>query len=184
MTRIAAVPSARAGLVARIAYRISQRRYGQVMEPAQVYAHNGRVLATYAVFELLAERWKAADPGLKELAVQRAAQTVGCSWCMDFGTFLGERQGIPSEKLRDVARWRDSSAYNEDERLVLAYAEAMSSTPMTVTDDQVSELRERLGEPALVEVTAMIATENMRARINQALGLTSQGFCQVPVEVG
>jgi AhpD family alkylhydroperoxidase len=184
MARVAGVPADRAGVVARIAYRLSRRRYGQVMEPAEVYAHNSRVLATYAVFELMAERWKATDSILKELAVQRAAQTVGCSWCVDFGTFLGEREGVPSDKLRSVSGWRDSDAYDDTERLVLAYAEAMSATPMTVTDEQVAELRARLGEPALVELSAMIATENMRARINHALGLTSQGFCQVPVEVG
>ena len=40
-----------------------------------------------------------------------------------------------------------------------------------------------LGEPALVELTAMVAVENLRSRINSAFGLVSQGFatdCAVP----
>ncbi|MFF3356919.1 hypothetical protein ACFYWN_30715 [Streptomyces sp. NPDC002917] len=40
-----------------------------------------------------------------------------------------------------------------------------------------------LGEKALVELTTMVAVENMRSRAHSALGLTSQGFkdqCEVP----
>ncbi|MFD4829099.1 hypothetical protein ACFWPV_04445 [Streptomyces uncialis] len=45
----------------------------------------------------------------------------------------------------------------------------------------------RLGEAAFVELTAMVAVENLRSRMNAALGLTSQGFkdsCEVPAAVG
>lgn len=41
----------------------------------------------------------------------------------------------------------------------------------------------RLGEPAFVALTAMVAPENRRSRVNSAFGLTSQGFaeaCRVP----
>jgi alkylhydroperoxidase family enzyme len=60
--------------------------------------------------------------------------------------------------------------------MVLAYAEAASGTPMTVTDDMVAELRQHLDDAALVQLTMMIAVENQRSRFNSALGLTSQGF--------
>jgi alkylhydroperoxidase family enzyme len=62
----------------------------------------------------------------------------------------------------------------------------MTSTPPTVTDEMVSGLVERLGEPALVELTQMVALENMRSRVNAAMGLRSQGFsaaCELPLAV-
>ncbi|MFF2851079.1 hypothetical protein ACFVT5_32825 [Streptomyces sp. NPDC058001] len=43
-------------------------------------------------------------------------------------------------------------------------------------------LCEQLGEPAFVELTAMVAVENLRSGMNSVLGLTSQGFkdsCEV-----
>jgi hypothetical protein len=40
----------------------------------------------------------------------------------------------------------------------------------------VDALREHLNEAQLVELTAIIAVENLRSRINSALGLTAQGF--------
>ncbi len=65
----------------------------------------------------------------------------------------------------------------------MEYAEAMSLTPPEVGDELVDRLRTALGEKALVELTTMVAVENMRSRTNSALGLTSQGFrdqCEVP----
>jgi hypothetical protein len=40
-----------------------------------------------------------------------------------------------------------------------------------------------LSEAELVELTAIVAVENLRSRINSALGLTAQGFkdrCEIP----
>ena len=47
----------------------------------------------------------------------------------------------------------------------------------------VAGLRRQLDDAALVELTMMIAVENVRSRFNSALGLTSQGFrdrCEIP----
>ena len=40
----------------------------------------------------------------------------------------------------------------------------------------VAQLGRHLSEAQLVELTAIIAVENLRSRINSALGLTAQGF--------
>lgn len=154
----------------------SRRRFGDVLEPGRVMAHNPKVLRTYVREEMSAEKWTAVPSQLKTLAVMAAAATVGCEWCMDFGYWHGMDEGIPAAKVQDMPRWRDSGAYTAQERSVIEYAEAMSSTPVTVTDDHVARLRADLDEAQVVELTMMIAIENQRARFNSALGLTSQGF--------
>jgi alkylhydroperoxidase family enzyme len=40
----------------------------------------------------------------------------------------------------------------------------------------VEALRRHLDDAQLVELTAIVAVENLRSRINSALGLTAQGF--------
>ena len=73
--------------------------------------------------------------------------------------------------------------FTELERLVLEYAEAMTVTPPAVTDELVARLGRQLSEAQLVELTAIVAVENLRSRINSALGLTAQGFkdrCELP----
>ena len=65
----------------------------------------------------------------------------------------------------------------------MAYAEAMTATPPAVTDEMVAGLRRELDDAELVELTMMVAVENVRSRFNSALGLTSQGFkdrCEIP----
>lgn len=161
----------------RLAAGLSRRRYGIVPDPLRAVAHNQPVARSYGLFEMQVERWKKLDHGLKDLAVLAAAASVGCSWCLDFGYWestVGHQ--VPAEKIRDVPAWRDSAAFTEVERQVMAYAEAMSATPPAVTDEQVAALHEHLSDAQLVELTAIIAVENLRSRINSALGLTSQGF--------
>jgi hypothetical protein len=59
----------------------------------------------------------------------------------------------------------------------------MTDTPPSVTDEMVARLSAHLSEAELVELTAIVAVENLRSRINSALGLTAQGFkdrCEIP----
>ena len=161
----------------------SRRTYGAVMDPTRAMQHHRKVLVTTARHEMSLARWDRLDLTRKTLAQAVAAVTVGCSWCMDFGYWISTRDGVDPAKVRDVPRWRDSDVYTDEERRVMAYAEAASQTPPAVTDEMVADLRRDLGDAALVELTMMIAVENSRSRFNTALGLTSQGFrdrCEVP----
>jgi len=170
-------------LLYRLAEWYSRRTYGAVADPLAAMGHNPRVLITDARFETSLARWKTLDPTLKALAVMASAATIGCSWCMDFGYWMSAQEGVDPAKLRDVPTWRDSAVYSDPERQVMAYAEAMSSTPLGVTDEMVAGLRRHLDDAQLVELTMMIAVENNRSRFNSALGLTSQGFkdrCEIP----
>ncbi len=171
-------------LLTRVVDRYSRRTYGASLAPAAAMGHHPRLLLTQLRHEQALARWDRLDPTLKSLAVMSAAVTVGCSWCVDFGYWIGvSHEGIDPAKLRAVPAWRDSDALTDLERRVVEYAEAMSTTPMGVTDEMVAALRRDLDDAALVELTTMVAVENSRARANSALGLTSQGFrdrCELP----
>lgn len=70
------------------------------------------------------------------------------------------------------------------EREVMEYAEAMTNTPTTVTDELSASLLGQLGPAALVELTVFIGFANLAARCNTAHGITSQGYsdaCEVPL---
>jgi len=167
----------------RLAEWYARRTYGVIPDPLPAMGHNMRVLTTDLRFEMSLARWKRLDPTLKALAVMASAVSIGCSWCVDFGYWETTNRGIDPVKMRDVPRWRDSGVYTDLERQVMAYAEAMTATPPTVTEGMVTELRRSLEDAALVELTMMVGVENVRSRFNSSLGLTSQGFkdrCEVP----
>ena len=167
----------------RIVEWYSRRSWGVVADPLAAMGHNPRVLLTDARFETSLARWKKLDRTLRNLAEMAAAVSIGCSWCVDFGYWESTRNGTDPMKMRDVPRWRDSDVYTDLERQVMAYAEAMTATPPAVTDEMVAGLRQHLDDAQLVELTMMVAVENVRSRFNSALGLTSQGFkdrCEIP----
>jgi alkylhydroperoxidase family enzyme len=173
MARVSISPPRTLGY--RLAAWVSRRRYGAVLAPAAL-AHNFRVGWSCSLFELQVQRWKRLDSGLKDLAVVAAASSIGCSWCTDFGYWKSTaRHEVMAEKIRAIREWQGSGVFTELERLVMLYAEAMTMTPPLVTDDLVVQLRRHLDETELVELTAIIAVENLRSRMNAALDLTSQG---------
>ncbi|SHK06205.1 alkylhydroperoxidase AhpD family core domain-containing protein [Pseudonocardia thermophila] len=188
MPRIPAVPDAEAGVFGRLVYRFARRRFGAVPEPFAVARHHRKVFWASAVAELAYERACTALPKrVRELAVYRTATVVGCSWCVDFGTMLQRLDGLDVERLQHIDEYATHPLFDAQERLAIAYADAMTAQPMTVTDEQVAELEAAFGRAGLVELTTQIALENMRARSNHALGITDQGFdaaCRVRASRG
>ncbi|GAA4489400.1 carboxymuconolactone decarboxylase family protein [Rhodococcus olei] len=185
MTRIAPLAPADAGPLVRLAYRYAARRFGAVPEPFTVVANHRKLFAASAVAELAAEKASTVLPAaVRDIAVYRVAWTVGCSWCVDFGSMLMRLEGQDLDRLQHIDDYRTSPLYSDDDRAAIAYADAMTATPTTVTDEQVADLQRRFGNDGVVELTYQISLENQRSRMNSALGIVDQGFstdsCRVP----
>jgi AhpD family alkylhydroperoxidase len=184
--RIDPLPPKRTPLWMRAMYRYAQRRFGAVPEPFTVAAHHPRLLVTNAVHETMLEKASRRLPSnVRELAVFWTARTIGCSWCVDFGSMLQRLDGLDIERLTDIDNYATSPHFTDDERAAITYADAMTTDPHTVTDEQVADLRARFGDAGVIELTYQIGVENMRARMYSALGITEQGFnsgdaCRIP----
>jgi AhpD family alkylhydroperoxidase len=185
-TRIAPLSPKEAPLLARLLYRVAKRRFGEVPEPFAVSAHHTGLLLASGIHETILEKASNKLPAnIRELAVLWTARTVGCSWCVDFGSMLIRMEGLDMERLKDIDNYATSPHFSEDERAAISYADAMTTDPHTVTDEQVADLRRRFGDAGVMELTYQIGVENMRARMNTALGITEQGFnsgeaCRIP----
>lgn len=172
------------GLYGKVLSAYARRTYGEVPDNAYVYWHHRKLLRSVLGFEQKVAKWDRLDPDLKSWAQLASAGVIGCSWCLDFGYFLAHNDGLDLAKVREVPRWRESDVFTPLERDVLEYAEAMSTTPLGVTDELVSRLVDQLGAEAVVELTQVVALENMRSRFNSAAGLQSQGYsdvCELPL---
>ena len=170
----------------RLFYRVAKRRFGEVPEPFAVIAHHPRLMLANVVHEgMLQSGSKKLPASVRELAVFWTARTIGCSWCVDFGSMLIRLEGLDVERLKDIENYATSSRFSDDERAAIRYADAMTADPHTITDEQVADLRRRFGDAGVIELTYQIGVENMRARSYSALGITEQGFgsgdaCRVP----
>lgn len=177
MTGTTRIPAAEiTGLKGALIRRFARKALGRVPSSLGVYWHNQRVLTGMAAVGGKVQKWDACDDQLKSFAHMAVAAQVGCSWCLDFNYFEAHNKNLDMDKAREVPRWHESGAFSPLEREVLAYAEAMTATAPTVTDEMVASLLAQLGEAALVELTAVIAFANFTTRLNVALGIESDGF--------
>jgi AhpD family alkylhydroperoxidase len=171
------------GIYGALIKRMSRKMIGSVPEPVEVMWHNRKVLGFSFAVGRKVQKWHACDENLKSFAHLAVASLVGCGFCLDFGYFTAHNKGLDEAKAREVPRWRESDVFTPLERDVMEYAEAMSHTPTTVTDELSARLLDQLGASALVELTAAIAMANLATRTNTALGIESQGFsaaCGLP----
>lgn len=160
------------------------KQFGAVPEPLEVMWHNPSVALASMEIAGKANEWGSADETLKSFAHMAVAAQVGCSFCLDAGYFQAQNQKLDLTKASQVPRWRESEVFTAQERDVMDYAEAMTNTPPTVTDELTARLLDDLGPAALVELTAFIAFANLVTRTNTALGIKSQGFsaaCAIPL---
>jgi alkylhydroperoxidase family enzyme len=159
------------------------KQFGVVPEPVEVMWHNPRVAQDALELGGKVGQWDAADESLKSFAHMAVAAQVGCSFCLDIAYFQAQNQNLDMAKASQVPRWRESELFTPLERDVLEYAEAMTNTPPTVTDELSARLLDRLGPAALIELTVFIAFSNFSTRSNTAVGIESQGFssaCEIP----
>jgi len=177
MTGTTRIPAAEiSGFKGSLIKRFAKKTVGQVPTSIGVYWHNQKVLMDMARVGSRLKKWDACDEQLKSFAHMAVAAQVGCSWCLDFNYFEAHNKNLDMDKAREIPRWRESDVFSSLELEVLAYAEAMTETEPTVTDEMVASLRGHLGDAALVELTAVIAFANFTTRSNVALGIESDGF--------
>lgn len=67
----------------------------------------------------------------------------------------------------------DLAPFSRDELLVIELADAMVATPSNISDDLYARLREKFSEEQLLQLSAQIAFENYRARLNRVFDVGS-----------
>ena len=80
------------------------------------------------------------------------------------------------EKIKALANWQHSEHFDEQERAILTYVEAMTITGQKVTETMLSDIQKWYDADALVELTALVSFQNLSAKFNTALDVPEQGF--------
>lgn len=144
-----------------------------------------QLLAATSAFEIAVLASARVPTRLKTLAELKAASLVTCEFCIDIGSALALAEGITEAQLLALPSYRTSDEFSMTEKLVLELAEAMTRTPAVVNDELRDRLLQAFSRAQLAELAAVIAWENNRGRLNQALGVRPSGFaegmvCAVP----
>ena len=158
---------------------LQKRRWGQLLVPALTWARVPPLyLALSGFYAAIERKGSPLDPALRSLVQARISQLNHCAFCIDLNSMIAAERAGASDKALSVAEWHDSVLYTARERLALEYAEAV--TRSQVTDELAQRVHTEFGENTMVELTGLIAFQNMSAKFNAALDIPAQGFCRVP----
>jgi alkylhydroperoxidase family enzyme len=165
---------------------IQEQDHPELAEAMQKYAagRRGKLINIYRMLlnaPALAEswfnhsntiRWKTTlDGRLREIVIIRMGHLAGSQYVL--------RQHVPSLALADgltleecdaLADWRATKLFSEKERAVLAYTDTMTRD-IKVPDAVFAEVKKHFDNRQIVELTVLIGTYNMNARVLTALDL-------------
>ena len=160
---------------------IQHRRYGAVLDSALLWARAPRLFLGVAVlYGMIDRKASPLDPALRSLVTVRVSQINQCLFCVDLNSATLLARGAGPRKVEALERWSESDLFDERERAALEYAAAMTITDRGVDDVLMARVRRHFDDDAIIELTGLIAFQNLSSKFNSALGVPPQGFCRLP----
>jgi 4-carboxymuconolactone decarboxylase len=119
-----------------------------------------------------AVRWKTSlDGRLREIVIIRLGYVTGSQYVLrQHVPGLALADGVTLAECQALHEWRMSELFDTRERAALAYADAMTRD-IVVPDGVFAQLKPHFDEREIVELTVLVGTYNMNARVLQALEL-------------
>lgn len=158
-----------------------RRRYGQELEPARLWARTPKVFAALSLlYGALDRRSSPIEPALRSLLTVRVSQINWCAFCVDINSATGLKRGVSPAQFDALGEFATSPLFDERQKAALSYAEAMTRSDAGVDDLLMQRLKDHFDDDAVIELTAIVAFQNMSSKFNAALDVAPQGFCRKP----
>lgn len=178
MIFVSARPIAAYPALIKLFFWNQRRKYGRVLDPGLLWGRSPWVFATVALLYGALDRCGSPlAPALRSLVTVRVSQINHCAFCVDINSATLLKRGVGDDKIDALRDWRNSALFSAQERLALEYAEAM--TLNHVDDDLRTQLKAQWSEDTIVELTGLIAFQNLSSKFNAALDVPAQGFCRL-----
>ena len=157
-----------------------RRKYGQELAPAKLWGKSPKVFAALALlYGALDRKSSPIEPELRSLITVRVSQINWCAFCVDINSMTVLKRGSSKAKLNELGSFETSELFSESEKAALHYAEVVTLSDKQVSNDDRERLNEFFSEDQVIELTALIAFQNMSSKFNAALDVKPQGFCKL-----
>jgi len=119
-----------------------------------------------------AVRWKTTLSGrLREIVIIRVGHLAQCDYVLrQHVPLLALADGLSIEECDALSGWARSQFFDPRERAALAYADTMTRD-IAVPDDVFAAVKRHFDDRQIVELTVLIGSYNMNARVLRALEL-------------
>ena len=151
------------------------------MEPARLLSWYPRAAIGAGVLESLIAHHE-PSPRLLKLVRVTASLTASCPFCVDMNSYESAAAGVTDTELRSLQRGTENglTTLTPRERTAIAYARAISATPLAFDEDLKTHLTRLFSEREIVIIATTAAQVNYWARTIQALAIQPAGFCEMP----
>lgn len=146
------------------------RELDGALAPQELLAHVPALFAAVGALGQAAGQLT-LDNRIRALGQLKTATMTHCEYCIDVGSHISRMWGLTDQELLALPNYRTSPLFSDVEKLVLDYAVGVSRTPVDVPDALFEKLKKHFTDAQLVELTHVIAGENMAGRFNHALGI-------------
>lgn len=113
---------------------------------------------------------------LRALLRTRVAQLNHCRFCIDLNASHALQRGVAPEVLEQITDYASSTQFSAAEKAALAYTDAVTASG-AIDPELIAGLQAHFSEDAIVEMTAVIAHQNLSAKFNA--GLAPAGYCAI-----
>ena len=168
MARVSLIDESHLELEGLIA-RIKGARRGRLINVYKLLLHSPALAESWFLHNN-AVRWKTELAGrLREILIIRIGYLTRVSYIVrQHVPALAIAEGLTREECDALEDWLGSALFDERERAALAYADSMSRE-IHVAEAVFAALKPFFSERQIVELTVLIGTYNMHARVMQAL---------------
>lgn len=140
----------------RAVFERARQAQGQVSSLYRTLANSPRMLDAWIGMAWPLRNDPDTRRSLRELVIMRVAQLTGAryEWAHHWALAVGS--GVPEGQLHALRSWRQSDAFDESERAVLAYTDEVTEQ-VAASDGAFTELARHFEPGAIVELTLTAA---------------------------
>jgi AhpD family alkylhydroperoxidase len=165
-------------LLLKLGIWLSEKITGKTMLPARILAWYPKAAIGSGVLEgLVAHEDGQMTRRILKLIRMAASYAAACPFCVDMNSHQHREAGITDEEADSLrGDFEQVESFSEQEKLAIAYARLVSSTPLKFHPDIVARVKSAFTEREFVILASTAAQVNYWARLIQALGIPPAGF--------
>lgn len=170
------------GLMMRIVYGSTRRRFGRVLTPLKVFVAR-MPLAFGRFYGKISELDKKLTlaPETAMLVREQVARINVCLFCIDIGRYFTIRSSMNQAKFDALADYRTSPLFGDAERAALDYVTELAKDKK-VDPATFSRLARHFTERQICDILWLVATEHVYNITNIGLNIHSDLLCDLERE--
>ena len=128
-------------LFTKIILFFQKKKFGFYLNPTKAWGIVPRLMfGINFFFKLISSKKSRIDASLRTLISVRVSQINNCEFCVDMNSHLFFETKGESKKINQLKSWRANNIYSTKEQVALDYAETVTITGRSVTEDLQSRL--------------------------------------------